>query len=604
MPPNDIVSLNLLYDDWCKSRLTNGKAPGGIQPFEYFCAEQFLKPHLLNDDELVRGLIGDKDDGGIDAFHFFIDRVLADADTKVDHRGEYDVHVVIMQIRENRGFSPTALEKMDRFTDDLLDLQRTSDSTPKRYRYGYHPKLQELMRVFKQKMLGMSRASLTLEYYFVTRCDEEHNENCARVAEQIKATVNSYFDKAVMHPFNYAGAQRLYQQAILRSPAKKHLTFIKSFDTPEGWIGLVSLPTFYEFLKDDESPLELNETIFDDNVRGYYHNTPINRAISDTLTNAADEPEFWLLNNGITILTPSTQLKSGVLEIKDPQIVNGLQTSRRIFDYYKSGAAIPDDDPRRILIRVIENQDPEIRDEIIRATNNQNKMPPEALISTGRLHRQLDRFFADNGLFYDRRKGYYKDQGKEIGKIVSILELVQAVVAIVLKKPSDARGRPRDYVAKDQKRWNVFGPDDYRPPEQLPLMPSEAPFDLRVYLNSVLIQRRVDEFLRGQRLDNTQFRNLRFYVGRYASAALANNAHCPLKELAEADISRLTDEELKKYLNAVEVIYVRHHANDDAAKGKPMQADVDAALVAAYSPRNSAIGKSKRIRRSHAKQGI
>ncbi len=585
MPANDVLALNLLYGDWCKTRLKDGKAPRNLQPFEYFCADQFLKSFSLNDEELMRGMVGDKHDGGIDTFHFFINRVLAEDSTVVDRRSENDVDVIIMQIRETKGFSPTAIDKMERFTDDLLDLQRTPD----KYRYGYHQRLGDLMCTFKSKMRGMGHCNLRIEHYFVTRCDEPPDANCKRSAAKIIETVHHHFPKAEVAPFHYAGAQSLYDQTNVRPPSKKCLEFIKSFDTHEGWVGLVSLRTFYDFLK-DESSNKLNEKIFDDNVRGYYQNTPVNRAITTTLSHPDKQAEFWLLNNGITILTPHASLNSGQLSLHDPQIVNGLQTSRRIFDYFSNGS-VPNDDRRRILIRVIENEDPEFRDQIIKATNNQNKMAAEALISTSRLHKQLERYFGENGLFYDRRKGHYKDQGKEISKIVSILTLVQAVVAIALRRPNDARGRPSDYVTKVEKRQQVFGHDDYGEPGQAELFNDKKPFDAAVYLQCVLILRHTDAYIENpaNKLDNIQQRNLRFYLARYIACAMTKNFYCPVAELTALKVllSTITDRKMGRYLREVKAIYKKNGEDDDAAKGKGMFQDLDKFLLAKYSPPRS-----------------
>jgi hypothetical protein len=585
MAANDVLSLNLLYEDWCKTRLKDGKAPRNLQPFEYFCADQFLKSFSLNDEELMRGMVGDRHDGGVDTFHFFINRVLADDSTVVDRRSENDVDVIIMQIRETKGFSPTAIDKMERFTDDLLDLQRTPD----KYGYGYHQRLIDLMRTFKSKMRGMGHYNLRLEHYFVTRCDESPNTDCMRSAAKIIETVHHHFPKADVPPFHYAGAQSLYDQTNVRRPSKKCLEFIKSFDTHEGWVGLVSLQTFYNFLK-DESSKKLNEKIFDDNVRGYYQNTPVNRAITATLSHPEKQAEFWLLNNGITILTPDASLNSGQLSLQDPQIVNGLQTSRRIFDYFSRGN-VPSDDRRRILIRVIENEDPEFRDQIIKATNNQNKMAAEALISTSRLHKQLERYFAENDLFYDRRKGHYKDQGKEISKIVSILTLVQAVVAIALRRPNDARGRPRDYVNKLEKRQQVFGRDDYGEPGQGKPFKDKKPFDVAVYLQCVRILRHTDAYIENptRKLDNIQQRNLRFYLARYIACEMTKNFYCPVADLISPRVllSAITDRKMSKYLREVKAIYEKNGNDDDAAKGKGMLQDLDNFLQAKYSPPHS-----------------
>jgi len=587
MPANDVLALNLYYDEWCKSRLAEGKLPpNAVTAFEYFCAEQFLKRFNLDDEELGQGLVGASGDGGIDSFHFFINKVLADSDTHVDRRSENDVEVVMMQIRENKGFSFLALEQMQRFTDDLFDLGRTKTG----YRYDYNARLAGLMDVFKLKMKQMAHCNLTVEYYFVTRCDEDPDENAKRAAAALHKMALSHFQRANVRPFNFAGAQRLYDQTKVRQASKKYLSFEKSIDTREGWVGLVRLRKFYEFLQDEQATTELNETIFDDNVRGYFRNTAINRAISTTLTNAnRDEPEFWLLNNGITILTPYAALKSGELEIKDPQIVNGLQTSRRIFDYFSTNnATIPQDDPRRILVRVIQNEKSEVRDEIIRATNNQNKMPPEAMISTSRLHKQIEAFFADKGLFYDRRKGYCKDQGLPMDKIVSVLNLVQAVVTILLKKPQEARGRPQDYIVKDKKRWSVFGADDY---QQGQLLSGGKAYDLKIYLNCVLIRRRVAAFLDDPvlNLDAVERRNVRFYLVRYAACAIAKTPHCFPATIIQADPSALTVSDLQVGLKEVRKIYRKCGKDDAAAMGPEMVVALDTLLAKKFPERKKAV---------------
>ena len=441
MGKNEVDALTDYYSEWFKTRFTPSVK---ANPFEFFCAEQFLKEFSLDDSEILDGLVGNGD-GGVDGFYFFINRVLVTDDTKVDRRSENNVDLIIMQMKESEGFSPTAIDKLARFTDDLLDVSRQRGE----YRYDYNDKLSRLMGTYKSKVKGMGHAQVHIEYFYVTRCDEPPDDNALRSEKELRRIIVQHIRDADIKPFHYAGAMEVYDQTLVRPPSHKTIKFVKSIDSDEGWVGWVSLHTFFEFLKDEKNPSKLNERIFADNVRGYYQSTAINRAITETLTSNS-EPEFWMLNNGITILTPLAS-QSGGLKIQDPQIVNGLQTSRRIFDYFSTGLAIPQPDNRRVLVRVIQTNDPEIRDEIIRATNNQNKMPAEALISTSRLHKQLDSYFETKGLFYDRRKGHYQDQGKEIGKIISILFLVQAVVAIMLKRPNDARGRPRDYVNKDTR---------------------------------------------------------------------------------------------------------------------------------------------------------
>jgi len=47
---------------------------------------------------------------------------------------------------------------------------------------------------------------------------------------------------------------------------------------------------------------------------------------------------------------------------------------------------------------------------------------------------RLTTLFVQFELYYDRRRGLYKDEGKPIGQIVSVLEVLQAMLAVVLAR--------------------------------------------------------------------------------------------------------------------------------------------------------------------------
>jgi hypothetical protein len=145
------------------------------------------------------------------------------------------------------------------------------------------------------------------------------------------------------------------------------------------------------------------------------------------------------------------------MTIEDPQIVNGLQTSREIYSYSvgESGKGIAKD-TRTVLVRVIQTAEPKLQDKIIRATNSQNKMIPASLRMTDQVHRDIEEIFRKFHFYYDRRKGYYRDQAMPIRRIISVNEVVQSVVSILLQRPDDARGRPGDYFKIDTKYESVF----------------------------------------------------------------------------------------------------------------------------------------------------
>lgn len=238
-----------------------------------------------------------------------------------------------------------------------------------------------------------------------------------------------------------------------------------------------------------------------------------------------------MLNNGITILAgKATKVGYKKLEIDDPQIVNGLQTSRQIDAYYRSLPSTPsaNGDPRRIMVRVLQSSDETVRDDVIRATNSQNKMPPEALRATDRIHGQIEVLFRQYDLYYDRRKGEYKDEGKPIAKIVAVIELLQSTLAVKMMRPDAARARPRDYIKEDDKYAEIFGEDK---------------FDLTIYLKCVLLQRTIDSFLSGESLalDIGHQRNLKFYLSMYVAAAQMKHAYIPPVMLQSLDPATVSD---------------------------------------------------------------
>lgn len=574
MAEQDVVSFRLQYDAWLADRL-EGRVD--IKPFEFFCADQFLKDRSLSDSEVLSGQVDAKDDGGVDAFYCFLNRSLLDDTTVINARAGGDVELKIFQVRENTGFSPNGIANLGRFLDDLLTFSRE----PENYIYRYHDKLTRLMSIFRtkfEKLRTRSHPNLIVELFYITRLDVEPHRNVVTAGDDVCKRAEAYYTKTQVLPLRYENAASLWTQINVDPPSQKSINLVEHFDTAEGWVGLANLRDYYEFLKDEkpraDGKPQIDQHIFHANVRGYQLSSPVNNRITKTLT-ASKKPEFWLRNNGITILTPNdASYHDKKLKIDTPRIVNGLQTSERIFDYFRDTNPPPDN--RRILIRVIKTSDEETRSEVIRATNDQNSMPAEALISTLRIQHQIEICFKDNGLLYDRRKGHHKAQGEPIEKIVTILALMQAVIAILLRKPDDARGRPRDYL-KDKKRVLIFGGED--------LEGNKPAHNLDLYLRCAQIMRRVDRYLDGLNLGSNTTLNIRFYVGLSSAIAGIRNAHCPPDKLIGLNVeSDLTDDLIERQVRRVRRIYRQLGANDEAAKNKAMTAELLRLSINQYSP--------------------
>lgn len=104
------------------------------------------------------------------------------------------------------------------------------------------------------------------------------------------------------------------------------------------------------------------------------------------------------------------------LVIEKPEIVNGLQTSTEIYNYFRRHPDMLETEVRNVLVRVIVPNDDASRDRIILATNNQTNIPKSSLRATDPIHWKIEMYFKGRGLYYDRRKNYYKNLGKKVRK--------------------------------------------------------------------------------------------------------------------------------------------------------------------------------------------
>ena len=160
------------------------------------------------------------------------------------------------------------------------------------------------------------------------------------------------------------------------------------------------------------------------------------------------------MNNGITIVASRASQSAKTLTIEDPQIVNGLQTSTEIHKYFSQYKT--EGDQRNVLVRVIVPSHADSRDRIIKATNSQTAVPPASLRATGKIHRDIEEYLYPRGLYYDRRKNFYKNEGKPRDRIIGIPQLAQATMAIVLARPDNARARPSSLLKRDDDYEQVY----------------------------------------------------------------------------------------------------------------------------------------------------
>src|SRR5690606_32755715 len=209
---------------------------------------------------------------------------------------------------------------------------------------------------------------------------------------------------------------------------------------------------YFDFLVDENGGLI--KYFFDSNIRDYQGSVEVNSGIKETLMTSAPNEDFWWLNNGVTITASDASFSSKILQIEEPQIVNGLQTSFEIFNYFKVNKI--DGEKRNVLIRVVKTKDEKSRLKVIKATNSQTNIPPASLRATDPIHRDIEDFLLAKGYYYDRRKNYHKNQLRPISKIISIPYLAQIIMGVLQQKPDYARARPSTIIKNNTDYDGIF----------------------------------------------------------------------------------------------------------------------------------------------------
>jgi hypothetical protein len=209
----------------------------------------------------------------------------------------------------------------------------------------------------------------------------------------------------------------------------------------------------------------------------------------------------------VTVICSHASTQNRTFSLDDVQIVNGLQTSVTLYEHLSKAA---EDDPARsrsILVRVIVTEDYGTRDQVIRATNRQTAVPVASLRATDQIQRDLEQYFVNADWFYERRKNYYRNQGKTPARIITIPYLAQAIMAIGLSEPSNSRARPSSLLKRDTDYDRVF----------------DARIDFATFLWAAQVQKSVDDFLRSEAAaaPASERTNLRFHL----SMLLVARAH-------------------------------------------------------------------------------
>lgn len=459
MAKNDIIIIdNILSEKYALEFPSDGDA------FEYFSTEQILKDYDLSKQEILDGLVDGKDDGGIDLWYIFVNGVLftGSKDFVIPRQG-CELTVYIMTCKHHSTFNQDVLNNQYATITELFDLTRTKDDFKGNYNNRVLSKRDLFIKAYSSTAPRLNK--LTFEFFYSSRGDASIvGENICARAEQIKNELTMLFSECQVG-YSFLGSSELLS---LYRQKKEFLIDLKYKGIihyqNECYIALCNLKDFYSFITDEG---KLRRYLFDSNVRDFLGANSVNEDIYQSLSEEK-EIDFWWLNNGITLLTANAINLGDRLLVKNPQIVNGLQTSQSIFNYYNINNV--DVEERNVVLKVITQNDTAIRDKIIRSTNNQTAIESKALFATDKIQRDIEDILLSNNMFYERRVNAYANQDVEREIVVDIMYMAAAYVGLVLRVPEKAGNFKQKYL-RDQERYvQIFNTND--PLELWPILAS------------------------------------------------------------------------------------------------------------------------------------
>jgi hypothetical protein len=238
-------------------------------------------------------------------------------------------------------------------------------------------------------------------------------------------------------------------------------------------LGVMKLRELSDFI------IKNRDYVFESNIRQWMQfKTMINKGIRETLQNVPDK--FFYYNNGITIVVADfEERENNSLMLNAPQIVNGAQTSNSILDRAKRTHNLDGS----ITVTIIKADDEKDQNNITKYRNSQNSVRGKDLVSLMDFHKSIKSQLQNLCYFYEIQAGSFdsktKSQQSEYKgdvifnkylpvnhkKVIVAKDAIQALVAGIEQRPTEAYSSPAQFLPRGSKYDEVFNEnlkDEYR----------------------------------------------------------------------------------------------------------------------------------------------
>ncbi|WP_109523645.1 MULTISPECIES: AIPR family protein [Nocardia] len=517
--------------------------------FERFASDLLLRQYGTEPADIERGLVSGSNDGGIDGVFLFLNqrepvnpdsvRLTKRKNALAGLQNGVSLDVVVVQTKKEKSWDTNVFMKIESALRAIFDDQQSAADLRA---FPLNDDIVEKAMTWRKLRTNLAMLVPVVHFhvYYAALASQKHvNSYMTTKAKQLKGWLNGSLPTGSTTTVEYVGDAGLVTRLRDSTDFKAKLVLTK-LPVREGnaLVGLVSVAEYVKFLR-YEKTATIREEMFEVNVRDYAgSNVRVNDAIGKTLASDSDS-RFWWLNNGITVIADKAD---NPLELEwvltNPLIVNGLQTSHVIHEQEVAKAITKSRLQQSILVRVITESDPNVREAVISGTNNQTAIASLQLHANEGKQLRIEEYLRPNGWYYERRRYQYRGEKVPASKIRTMTEVGQAVMATRLLLPDTARARPASLLGTATGWTRVFAPGE-----------SEE-----LYLKALVVVDAVDDYLRTPAAkaiaDNAT--NARFYLA--AGYVLEASRVKKLDDFAKVPTASLKDNPTSSTLAALHTL--------------------------------------------------
>ncbi len=406
--------------------------------FEYFSAYCIFHRDFSEHTNIRDVVIAGTNDTAIDSVGILINEMPITSKSQVDeisNKSRIDADFVFNQSKTSRNLSSAEIGSFIQGVREFFStkyMPANEEVSAKRELSDY---------VFSKSVKMKAKPKLHLFYCYtgIFKDDPNITARCA-AGKQDLADLN-IFSEVLFTFLDLDALQERYQEVNLRVEKEVQVNEYASLPIISGirqaYIGVLPCAELVKLISNSDGRLQ--KSIFNENVRDFLSNNPVNNEIALTLRDLSSQSRLPALNNGITIVARSIRIIGKKFTLSDFQIVNGCQTSHIVFEHQH--ILQPE---TAVSVKMIELEDRELINDIVRATNRQTEVKDEAFVVLDDFHKKLERFFAsidsnsDTKLVYERRKRQYADSAYTAKNIVTLTFITNSFVTCILKNPVDA----------------------------------------------------------------------------------------------------------------------------------------------------------------------